>query len=207
MNKGLLKINEINREKARVKWLSINSSGKMKCCRCKDLINLSDFREIDRGKYEYKRYNSFCNFCDAKRTSIYKNKKIQTIEGKVDFLMSNIRKRIKDKYLECDIDKDFILELWEKQNERCFYTNVKMELGEHKEKKDLYNSNFNVVSVDRFDSTIGYTKNNTVLCCWGVNNMKQQMTYDQLMHWCNLLVNTKAQMLAKAYKAKGGSYK
>jgi len=189
MNKGLLKINEINRAKAKNKWLEINSTGKKKCNRCKDILDVCHFREIKKGEYEYKKYNSFCNFCDAKRTAIYKNKKIETIDGKIHFLMNNLNRRVRDKDLECDVDKEFILNLWEKQQGKCFYTGIQMEFGQHKEKKDLYNTNFNVVSIDRFDSSKGYTKDNTVLCCWGVNNMKQQMSYEELLKWCSLILD------------------
>lgn len=65
MNKGLLKINEINRQKALLKWSEINKKQEKKCCRCNKTLALNNFREIEKGKNPYKKYNSFCNLCDA----------------------------------------------------------------------------------------------------------------------------------------------
>jgi len=182
--------NKVSHEKAKEKWLNIVGSGVMKCSRCADTKPLSEFRLLPKKEIEkrgYVVYTSHCNDCDAKRTAKYKNSKIKTIEGKVQFLFTNIQRRCRDKNLELDFDKDHLIHLWNKQNERCYYTNVKMNLGEHKQKKDLYNLNFKNVSVDRIDSRLGYTKSNVVLCCWGVNNMKQQMDYSDLVNWSELI--------------------
>ena len=191
MNNGLLKTNEIHRKAAIAKWNHINSTGKMKCCRCKNIHSLNDFREIKRGKYEYKKYNSFCNFCDAKRTAVYKNKKIQTIGGKAGFLFNNISRRSKEKGWEIEFNREYIEELYNKQNGRCFYTDEPMNLGYHRDKKDLYSLNFHNISVDRIDSQKGYTMENTVLCCWGINNMKQQLSVDELLYWAERILNFK----------------
>jgi len=191
VNKGLLKTIEINREKARTKWHYINSTGVMKCCRCKNIRRLNGFREIDRNKYEYKKYNSFCNFCDSKRTAVYKNKKIQTIDGKAGFLFNNISRRSKDKGWEIQFNREYIEELYNKQNGRCFYTDEPMNLGYHRDKKDLYSLNFHNISVDRINSKKGYTIENTVLCCWGINNMKQQLSVDELLYWAEKILSFK----------------
>jgi hypothetical protein len=192
MNKGLLKVIEINRQKALLKWSEINEKQEKKCCRCNKTFELKDFREIEKGTNEYKKYNSFCNFCDAKRTSIYKNEKIKTIEGKVGFLFSNIKRRVRDKGCLIDINENDLVDLYYTQKGLCFYSGEEMSLGEHKATKDLYSINFFNISVDRIDSKKGYTKDNVVLCCWGVNNMKQQMTVEQLVFWSKKIIeNTK----------------
>lgn len=188
MNKGLLKTIEINRKKSKEKWTAINENNKKDCSICKEFKPLSEFREIEKNKYSYKKYNSFCNLCDAKRTSVYKNQKILTIEGKVSFLFSNIVRRVKEKKRELDFDKDYLVDLYNKQKGLCYYTGEFMSLGNHNHIKDLYGINFHTISVDRIDSKIGYTKENTVLCCWGINNMKQQLTVEQLLFWADKLI-------------------
>ena len=184
-------INKITKEKARQRWSKIVDSGKMKCSRCNEVRPLSGFRLLSKSQIEkrgYVAYISHCNECDAKRTALYKNNKIKTIQGKVDFLFSNISRRCRDKNHKLDFGKEYLIHLWEKQGGKCFYTDVKMSLGSHNSRKDLYNLNFKNVSVDRVDSRIGYTKDNIVLCCWGVNNMKQQMDYDEFIKWAELLI-------------------
>ena len=195
MNKGLIKTNELSKLKAKNKWEEINSTQKYKCCRCNKLLSLDNFREIEKNKYNYKKYNSFCNLCDAKRTAVYKNKKIQTIDGKVSFLFNNISRRTRDKKLELDFDKEYLIELYNKQNGKCYYSNEFMHLGNHESVKNLYNINFHNISVDRIDSSLGYIKENVVLCCWGINNMKQQLTKEQLVFWAEKLFLNKDKIL------------
>lgn len=57
-----------------------------------------------------------------------------------------------------------LFELWEKQKHKCFYTGICMSLN--KEDK------LHLVSVDRIDSSIGYTKDNIVLCTYAFNSFK-----------------------------------
>lgn len=46
----------------------------------------------------------------------------------------------------------------------------------------------NTVSVDRLDSSKGYTLENVVLCCAAINRMKMDMTVDEFRRWCQLVV-------------------
>lgn len=57
-----------------------------------------------------------------------------------------------------------LIDLWEKQKHKCFYTGVQMTFN--KEDK------LHLVSVDRVDSSIGYTKGNIVLCTYAFNSFK-----------------------------------
>ena len=126
--------------------------------------------------------------------AVYKNKKIQTIDGKAGFLFNNISRRSRDKGREIEFDREYIKELYNKQNGRCFYTDEPMSLGYHRDKKDLYSLNFHNISVDRIDSKKGYTKENTVLCCWGCNALKGdhsvQTLYDMLALFFNSAITS-----------------
>ena len=106
-------------------------------------------------------------------------------------MFNNISRRSRDKGWEIEFDREYIKELYNKQNGRCFYTDEPMNLGYHRDKKDLYSLNFHNISVDRIDSKKGYTKENTVLCCWGINNMKQQLPVDELIYWAEKILNFK----------------
>lgn len=61
-------------------------------------------------------------------------------------------------------------DIYQTQNGNCFYTGVPMTLrsNNHLDRDPL------LISLDRRDSSIGYTPENTVLCCWGVNALKGQ---------------------------------
>jgi len=56
--------------------------------------------------------------------------------------------------------------MWETQGGVCVYTGLEMEL----QPNTLLS-----VSVERIDSKIGYTSENTVLCCNVVNRMKSDL--------------------------------
>jgi hypothetical protein len=44
------------------------------------------------------------------------------------------------------------------------------------------------VSIDRIDSSIGYERGNVHLVCYVVNMMKHTMSVDQLVWWCEQVI-------------------
>lgn len=75
-----------------------------------------------------------------------------------------------------ELDYEFIKELWERQGGKCYYTNLPMTYNYSKK------SPFHA-SIDRKDSTIGYTKENSVLCCLSINYAKNSFTEEQLQEF------------------------
>jgi hypothetical protein len=71
--------------------------------------------------------------------------------------------------------------LWEKQKGLCYYTNREMlfELGSNSS-----------VSIDRIDSSIGYTVDNIVLCQRQVNIMKNNASIEELLLFCKDTLKT-----------------
>lgn len=69
------------------------------------------------------------------------------------------------------------------QNGLCKLSGVRLEFEGGKGRQ-----NFHKASVDRIDSTVGYTPNNIQLVCWGVNKMKQDMTQTEFLTFCRLIV-------------------
>ena len=47
---------------------------------------------------------------------------------------------------------------------------------------------FTNVSVDRIDSNKGYTKNNVQLVCMAINQMKSDMSIEELLYFCEHIV-------------------
>jgi hypothetical protein len=79
-----------------------------------------------------------------------------------------------------DIDFDFLMQLWNTQNGRCRLTGISMT---HRH-KDIRS-----VSIDRIDSTQGYTRDNVQLVCKFINLGKNSATNDEvialLLEICN----------------------
>ena len=86
--------------------------------------------------------------------------------------------RVSSHKLECSIDEDFLSGLWKMRQGRCAYSGLPMTLEKHKP---------NTVSVDRRDSTKGYTKRNTTLCCVIVNRMKTDLSLQDFREWCRAI--------------------
>ena len=104
----------------------------------------------------------------------------------LEHLLSNrfrsIVKRAKQRNLECNITEAYLEELWYKQKGICALSGIKM----------TYSSQRRIptsVSVDRIDSTKGYIKGNLQLVCYICNQMKSNLTLDELLNFCNLIIN------------------
>ena len=68
-----------------------------------------------------------------------------------------------------DLTQEFVEKLWEKQEGKCYYTNLDMicTYGQ----KSPYQ-----VSIDRIDSSQGYTEANSILCCLSMNYAKSNFS-------------------------------
>ena len=83
-----------------------------------------------------------------------------------------LRKRAK-----VEITPEFLVELFTKQEGKCFYTDAEMVCVAGKGKSML------AVSVDQIVPDKGYTEGNVVLCTLRANMVKQDLTLDELKAW------------------------
>ncbi len=100
--------------------------------------------------------------------------------------LSKIKNRIKDftDRKDCDISIEYLKTLWEKQNGVCPYTGIQMEL------KALNNqlvSPYNA-SVDRIDSSKGYTKDNVEFVCLFINYGKNGFSKEQVQGFLSKII-------------------
>lgn len=77
-----------------------------------------------------------------------------------------------------DIDANYLLELFERQDGCCAYTGRKMLVEAGKGHRA------DGISVDRIDSAKGYTKDNVQLVCFVVNMAKQKMSHSEFITMC-----------------------
>lgn len=73
-----------------------------------------------------------------------------------------------------DFDAEFIYNLFHTQNGACKITNIDLD--------------WETASLDRIDSSKGYTKNNVQWVHRVVNKMKLNMLDDEFISWCKLIV-------------------
>ena len=167
------------------------TNNQRQCTRCGETLKLDQFRPLPPKQQRYMERGvtkrlSHCNSCERIRTASFKSKKSETIEGTASFLMSNVRRRVRDKKLKCEIDADWIINTFKRQNGKCFYSGQEMTLLTDRQtvrKGGGYKKNRQTnISIDRINPNVGYLKNNTVLCCWVYNNLKQDLEIRAFLH-------------------------
>ena len=84
--------------------------------------------------------------------------------------------------LVVDFDKEYLRELWITQNQRCAISGVEMTTVFFSGRVP---SN---MSVDRIDSEKGYIRGNVQLVCMAVNQMKSDLSNEELLFFCNKIV-------------------
>ena len=115
-----------------------------------------------------------CKWNDIKKR-VYKKQKVEKANG--DYKKSAGSRKCER--LEHTLTKEEFFQAWEehkiKYGWNCYYTGKPMKIGRKlaiKGAKKRHSTPPDLVSVDRFDSEIGYTKDNIVFCRWDVNNEK-----------------------------------
>jgi len=87
----------------------------------------------------------------------------------------NLAARCRRSGRDNELSPDIIRQLFESVSGKCFYTGTGMTIEKN---------NWNTVSVDRYDNDLGYTIENTRLCCTIVNRMKSDLLVDEFKGLC-----------------------
>jgi hypothetical protein len=153
---------------------TFNSDGTKSCGRCGTLKSLSEFH---KHKTNGDGRHSWCKLCTKEANRISQAKTYASIEKRASELVRTATNRVKKQTGArslIEIVASDIVELWNRQNHKCYYTGLEMTLAP---------AASNSISLDRIDSLRGYVKDNVVLCCYQVNVMKQDLTIDELRYW------------------------
>lgn len=90
----------------------------------------------------------------------------------------------KTRNLDFKITKKYIYDLFILQNKKCLLSGLELSLPQ--DNQDFLNRDF-TASLDRIDSSKGYIKGNVQWVHKKINIMKQNMTDDEFIKWCNLV--------------------
>lgn len=145
------------------------------CSTCKIeklLIDFTSNRHMPSG------YMTYCKDCNNKRNKRYRGDNVNLTRA-CKRVFGYISRRCRVKSMDVDIDHQYIEYLYNLQNGLCAYTKEKLEIGS--------NSN-NTLSIDRIDSSLGYTKTNIVLTTWKVNNCKQDLSLQEFKELCKKVI-------------------
>lgn len=136
------------------------------CNTCLKILPLERF-SLYQGGHRRKK----CKQCVVNER---KTKESVCIETRARAITTKVRYRANKSSIVFDLDPLWVVMQWYKQGGRCAYSGHPMT---------LLPGDF-VLSFDRVNSSHGYTKRNTVLCCFRVNIMKSSMTVAEFRDWC-----------------------
>lgn len=88
------------------------------------------------------------------------------------------KRRAYKKKIPFEITTDYLKKLFDQQDGKCFYSGLPMTVADDKKYS---------ISVDRIDSSKGYTKDNVVLAAFIVNTMKNDLSLEDFKEIVNVL--------------------
>lgn len=162
-----------------------------KCSKCRNLKNLSEFNKTKTNKDGL---SYLCKPCNLETSRAYRKRnskkyyanqreKRETESVFISQHLYNLKTRACKKGLEVTVTSEFLTELLQKSDYRCSVTGLEMNLETHPRKK----ANPFKASLDRINSTKGYTQDNVQWVCWAVNQMKPDKTEEEFEFWIKAL--------------------
>lgn len=163
-----------------------NQEGKLLCLACREFkppdMYDSQIENIHRRGLERR-----CKACRGGQARALRTRKLQHFELS-DVLKQRwvgARDRAEKKGLPFSIDPAFLRTLWTAQAGVCAVSGVAMTFVCGKGRTPTN------VSLDQIDPKAGYTKGNVQLVCSAVNQMKGDLTGEQLLMFCAAIVAQK----------------
>jgi hypothetical protein len=103
---------------------------------------------------------------------------IKTLRGKLSSILNKAKTR---KNVDTEITVDYLENLYNLQKGKCYYLDIDMKINSE------ISRDFYLMSIDRLDSNKTYTKDNIVLCCWGINNIKNDYKFENFVIFCRYI--------------------
>lgn len=162
------------------------------CTKCNNIFDLSNFYTSGKKVSGEPKYNSWCKKCVSEKQSSYHKrtwgeeklkytcfKRTKSVRSYLSYLKAKALNRKKGD----NIDIEYLVDIWEKQNGKCALTgwDMTMILGE-----GIVQTN---CSIDRIDSSLGYIEGNIQLVCRIVNVSKNNTSIDNFINLCKSVVD------------------
>lgn len=100
--------------------------------------------------------------------------------------LQQAKKRAEKRGTPFDLDKEYLMEIFEKQEGNCFYSGIKMNIvkEDHASLHDPMK-----MSLDCIEPEKGYIKGNVVWSAYCVNTFKQKMSQKEMLNVCESILN------------------
>jgi len=83
---------------------------------------------------------------------------------------------------EFDINLDYLIELWDQQKGLCALSGISMTYEQYKGRTATN------VSIDKKNRTLGYVRNNIQLVCMACNQIKSDLTEEEMYLFCKKII-------------------
>ena len=170
---------------------TLKKEGKANCKYCNKEKTIDRFQKYKSDYTNEELYEVKCYDCKNKKREIIRETKQYTVEEFLKYLLADTKnrndtkhnKRKDEKYKQFDLTHEYLIEIWNRQNGKCFYSGRDMIYNYSKKDFNYLNYNPEKASIDRIDSSKGYIQNNIVLCCAMANSMKMDLPYEEFKKW------------------------
>lgn len=162
---------KIRGRERRIEWVGDTH---IKCSKCFEVKPLEEIVfNTNNSHHASGSFLSYCKACRAKQLRASREGKPVPMRSRI----SRLRSKCRIEGIECDLDAEYLVRLWDHQKGLCAYTREKMI--------DLqgYGRNPMAMSIDRVDCSKGYIKGNVVLCTTRANTIKHNQTLRELEEW------------------------
>jgi len=120
-------------------------------------------------------YHSWCKNCCTAGNIRSRAKQNSTIEGRAKIFLQNAKKSAAKRQQLFELCVADVIDCWNTQENICAYSGRLMTLEA---------GHLNTVSIERIDSNVGYTPENTILVCQAINRMKSDFEFDDFYELC-----------------------
>jgi len=126
-------------------------------------------------------FRNLCKDCAASAAKKNRHRSPKVLLGR---RLTDLRQRSKKRNEAVEIVLEDLIELYKKQHGFCALTGMPMSWSNDGEHSNSAERRGTSISVDRIDSSIGYTKDNIRLVCERANKVKGNMDDGELYFWC-----------------------
>ena len=143
------------------------------CVRCNVEKQSVDFLYGKKGTSKEYRY-SVCKKCRQEQAQLNASK---DAEQAMHYKYIRLKGHCKRSNIPFNLTSKYLIDLWNKQQGKCFYTDIDLEFELRQGTKG------NTVSVDKIIPEKGYVKGNVVLCANRINTIKHNVTLEEMKIW------------------------
>lgn len=166
-------------KEARVLNRTLHSEGFRCCHRCFEIKPKTvEFFHIKCGE----QLNSLCKPCAALKAREHKLAQKADPQSYCKRLCVGVKARAKEQGLDFDLTPEYLYELLEGQNFKCFYTGELLDFTV--ENGDTRSPHRNLPSLDKLTPSLGYTQGNVSWCLFHVNRAKSDLTFKEFIDLC-----------------------